>query len=989
MSTATPALAKLSRPRLHSPVARERLFERLDRLREHPVVWVCGPPGCGKTTLVASWLEAREYGSIWYQVDVGDDDVSTFFFYLGQAAKRLAPHKRVLPLLTPEYLPDLDGFARRYARELYGLTAKPLVIVLDNYQEAAADSTLHLVLRELISEVPSNVSIIAISRQDPPDTLIHHVANNRVARIAWEDLRLTREEARAVAAGRGTRDDSLLDAIYGRTDGWAGGLALMLEQHSRGQLALDCIDSGSREATFTYFARQAFDQASPVTRRLLVEMAFLPIVTPNLGLTVTSNTEVPRLLESLYRRNLFVERKPGREPSYQFHGLFREFLMAKAREVLSEPECRSLCRRTATALQGNGLQEEAFALFISAKDWDAAASLLLGNALTLYGEGRWKTIEKWVRQLPPARVEADPWLSYWTGIAEFQIDQRASRKTLSRAYERFELDSDRIGQMLTAASIVTGFYFEYVDWAPADIWINRLGELIEGSSGYPSLELELTVYSAMLYGIAIRRPSHPLLRKCIERTMALLSENVDVNHRMLAGLAITGPVSCMLGAFDLFDKVRRLLSPVLSDERLTELNRACWHMTTGCKLYMNAEGEIAAAELERAARLSNEFNLRHIEFLSRFFHCLHAVCFFDLDIARQRYDLLHRNVDTSRPLERTYLLWAEGMIACIAGEAEAALESIRAAQSITESIGSPAHVLIGLVLHGAPLVLSGKHEEAETIALQGLRFAETSSVHTWDNCFLLLKAWVCHLRGDVSTARDFIEQALAKSRDGTGPYMRWLLQGCRTMLTEALRQDIDPTHVRALLGKCRYAPDDPILENWPWQIRIRTLGRFEVEVNGRRLEFGRKVPKRPLALLQCLIALGGQEVPEHRLADDLWPDADGDEAHGRFALTLHRLRQLLGDHDSIRLQGGKVSLDTTKVWVDAFALEKILSGNSATVAASSALDLYRGDFLASEPEEPWMLAFRDRLRRLVAGPAGALSSETRIRNQKETSHPLV
>lgn len=52
-------LAKLSRPRLHSPVARERLFALLDTERAHPLVWVAGPPGAGKTTLVASYCVAR------------------------------------------------------------------------------------------------------------------------------------------------------------------------------------------------------------------------------------------------------------------------------------------------------------------------------------------------------------------------------------------------------------------------------------------------------------------------------------------------------------------------------------------------------------------------------------------------------------------------------------------------------------------------------------------------------------------------------------------------------------------------------------------------------------------------------------------------------------------------------------------------------------------------------------------------------------------
>src|SRR5689334_19292804 len=75
-------LAKLTRPRLHEAVNRVRLFQMLDRARERQIIWVCGPPGAGKTALVASYIEQARAPAIWYQLDNADSDPATFFYYL-------------------------------------------------------------------------------------------------------------------------------------------------------------------------------------------------------------------------------------------------------------------------------------------------------------------------------------------------------------------------------------------------------------------------------------------------------------------------------------------------------------------------------------------------------------------------------------------------------------------------------------------------------------------------------------------------------------------------------------------------------------------------------------------------------------------------------------------------------------------------------------------------------------------------------------------
>lgn len=391
-------------------VQRTRLDDRLDtgRAAQVRLILASAPAGSGKSTLLASWLAALPDTSAWLQVEEGDSDPARFWSHLVASIGEAVPATaNVLRQLVGDSERDEQTLVSAMVNEFAGL-AEPLVVVIDDYH-LIDNASVHRGMERLINLCPPTVTIVVSTRVDPPFRLGRLRVRHQVTELRGDDFRFEATEAFGLLHHDGQHlDETTVEQLCARTEGWAAGLVLAglsLQRATDPERFIEAFH-GDDQLVVDYMTDEFLEGETDEQRRRLLETSVLEQFHGPLVDAVTETTGGTQWLLETAKTNQLLIGLDRTGSWYRYHHLLRDLLRLEATHAFTPDQLRRLHRRAATWFEAEGDPLRAIRHRIAASEHKAAVRLMYVLAPQLISDGQINTLRSLLERIgEPARTD--------------------------------------------------------------------------------------------------------------------------------------------------------------------------------------------------------------------------------------------------------------------------------------------------------------------------------------------------------------------------------------------------------------------------------------------------------------------------------------------------------------------------------------------------------------------------------------------------------
>lgn len=959
------------------------------------VTTVIGGPGFGKSTLAAEW--AHEVQTAWCALGPEHAAVE-HLVAASSAALEAAGAFASAPTASVD---EPEAAAARLAVALEDVPNELLVVLDDVHELGRAEPAVRF-LRALANQLPAQVHLLLLSREELPFSLARLRGRGEVLAISARELAFSPEDVEALLnalLGNPTVDS--VAAVSAATGGWPAAVRLAAEAFRRVEPPhrRAALEASLRPGSdlYSYLVEEVLEREPPKVRRLLRRLAALERFTSglcaHLGLA-----DADRLLASLARRGLFVnEALEGRGEWIVLHTLVREVVVA----TLHDAEVRSVRASASSFFEQHGLVAEALRLATTMSDAAAIERILHDHGPQLLQQAEYVAIAAAAET--DSRLDAEAVL-----VAADAFHALGDDKTAIEWLNRARKSASRL-----SASLVRRLGLPFVDRPLAALAVWQAEPVDPEDPGAAAL-LQSSAFAACLIGD--RDGAIDLVERA-ERAAQAWSE---VGERAIVRGMIASRDGDLAAAASHYTRALELAEEAgwleTAAHALVRLALVDWEQGR----YPDALARLEDAQettglpmgaLHRA--WSGAIRGQVLHACGRLDEALAAVESGGSDYRRLGYRLE---------------AWALNVLGNIHRE-RGALTLARSGYERALSLATESEVLVDLVpaLAGLARIRAPDDPEAAgRLADRALALAPWSDT---PGTALLAAGWVELVRGGSGAAQLAAEARAVGNARGNPALIAEALEleaaaagfSSSAKLDEARflweRLGNAPAALRVELALALIGRDPAAAEVAERQLRalgvqpdaaagaagllavvprreraeveILALGGFRVFRRDEPVPLGEWQSKKARHVLKILVCSRGHMVPREVLMERLWPEAGRSGLGNRLSVLLATVRGVLDPERRhppgyfIRTGQGAVALDLTHVAVDverfvalaeaALELDRARQEDAAPVLAAAEA-AYRGDLLEEDPYEDWAAPLREEARSLYVEVARRLAA---------------
>ena len=1013
------SVSKVTPPSLPKVVNRPRLLDRLEGNHDRRLIFILGQAAQGKPTLAASLVERSKIPSAWVNIQEEDSDPVILYYSIVYSIQYLIKEADLSSLTAypaSEMGPRSDiSLYREWTNAIGGAVPVPMRIVLDGIDRVPAEAKAWLFLKTLLEELPRHISLIVISRQEPPFGLQELKIKKKMEILVNKDLAFTLEEGNAfikdICGIRLSAD--ALRRVHQFTEGWIGGFVLLagclegLQEELREEYVVRGIPDSLKSEVFSYLGQEIFASQPLRIQEFLVKTSILESFASDFARDLTGISDAEEVLLDFVRRCLFVHRAydDKRGWIFRYHLIFRDFLKSRLHSRLPENEKRALYSRAASLLEQRGELREAVDFCLLAGNLSSATAHIEKIGLSLLRTGRVGEIANWLTIIPQDLLEKSPWLLLYLSMTRRFTNAAENLKDLGNALSLFSEKGDIRGKLMSLALMIEASVVRGQDVIPIKSLIRQAEDLLRSLGGEAYPFERGTLWLQLGFALTIRGGNpRKGLRAC--DNACLIAK--ELGDRALEAQAQANALRSLAwaGEFDQLDKKAEEVRGLVEKYPNPNINILC--SIANCdSMLVRGRLEKTLEYLQDARREAEAHGFTYLYPVTLLYDLLLEPGLHQYSAAE---DIGNRLFGFAESIGNVFMMGLAllylGRSYYFQGEYPKAAERITRSRQMlgSDKARSDYHLAISGVLNGFISLHLGDYGSAEKDLSEALNyFSEIKCFPQVDAhfAFALLKNRsgnkedaVVHLMAGLKLAMDrssdhfvILSQndllevcflAIELEIEGVSDYAQHLLS---TIPFHMVRPALDrlfhngSPSVRGIAARIKLDIHRAALP----RIRIETLGGFRVIRGGSVMREEDWQGSQPKRLMKAIVSGGPGGVSKDLIIDRLWSDSAPDSAEKTFKAGLWRLRKSLEpDLDRqlgscyVHLKNNQVFLDSELCEADVHEFISLLEmGESkeregdikaALSFYEKAIELFKGDFLPEELYTDWSQARRVKLK---------------------------